>query len=427
MKTMNKIISTPLINQQYRQVKHSSGLDILLCPMEGYSTAYALFAAQVGSIDVTFKTEREDDFVTVPAGIAHFLEHKMFESLEGDAFVKYAKTGASANAFTSFDKTAYLFSCTSNFNESFEILLNQVTTPYFTKENVEKEQGIIAQEIHMYDDNPAWKVMFNLLGAMYHNNPVKVDIAGTVESIADIDADLLYRCYNTFYNLNNMVLILAGNFNEVEALAIADKVLKPAEKITVSSAPVDEPREVLKKSVEESFPISVPVFQIGFKGQSGDSVTNSIKQIYGEIIMDMICGESSDLYRKLYDTGVINSTFSSEMFGGRDFICCLFEGESREPMQIYDILCNEITRLRVEGLDRESFARCKKATYGRYVSVYCKPTSIAHFMLTSHFAGHRDVYECLELVTNVTFEQIVDCFMEDFIPEYSSISIINPS
>ena len=424
---MDKIISTPLINQQYRHIKHASGLDILMCPMTDFSTAFAMFAAKVGSIDVTFKTEKEDDFVTVPAGIAHFLEHKMFESVDGDAFAKYAKTGASANAFTSFDKTAYLFSCTANFNESFEILLEQVSTPYFTKESVEKEQGIIGQEIHMYDDSPAWRVMFNLLGAMYHNNPVKVDIAGTVESISEIDAELLHRCYNTFYNLHNMALVIAGNFDQTEALAIADRMLKPAEQITVSSATIDEPRTVVKKEAEESFPIAVPIFQIGFKGNAGDSTTNSIKQIYGEIIMDMICGESSDLYRKMYDTGLINSTFSSEMFGGRDFICCLFEGESREPKKIYQTLCEEIDRLRVDGLDKASFDRCKKATYGRYVTAYCKPTSMAHFMLTSHFTGMRDVYESLEIVTNVTFEEIVACFMEDFVSEYSCISIVNPS
>ncbi|WP_312640611.1 EF-P 5-aminopentanol modification-associated protein YfmH, partial [Hydrogenoanaerobacterium sp.] len=226
---MNKtVISSERLGENYVKIKHSSGLTMLLCPKPQFSSAYALFGAEIGSIDTTFKTSKDNDFVTVPAGIAHYLEHKLFESEDGDAFERYAKTGASANAYTSFDKTAYLFSCADNFKESIEILLDFVTHPYFTEETVRKEQGIIGQEIKMYDDNPDWRVLFNLLGALYVNNPVRVDIAGTVESIAEIDADLLYRCYNTFYNLNNMVLVVAGNFEIDTVLEAADRILKPA-------------------------------------------------------------------------------------------------------------------------------------------------------------------------------------------------------
>ena len=206
------IIRSERLGIEVCRIKHDSGLTMLLCPMEGFSTAYAAFTTKLGSVDTRFKTQDDADFVDVPEGVAHFLEHKMFENEEGDAFARYAKTGASANAFTSFDRTSYLFACTDRFSESLEILLDFVRRPYFTEASVQKEQGIIGQEIRMYDDSGDWRVMFNLLGALYHNHPVRIDIAGTVESIVQIDHELLYRCHRTFYHLNNMVLCVAGNF-----------------------------------------------------------------------------------------------------------------------------------------------------------------------------------------------------------------------
>ena len=272
---MNKeIVSSPALGEQFQRVEHPSGLTILLCPMEGYSTAYAMFAAKVGSIDTTFKTQHEEDFVEVPPGIAHFLEHKMFECEDGDAFAKYAKTGASANAFTSFDRTAYLFSCTGNFRESMEILLDFVSRPYFTPETVQKEQGIIGQEIRMYDDDPGWRSLFNLLQALYHVNPVRLDIAGTTDSIAEITDQLLYRCYHTFYSLGNMVLTVAGNFRPEDVLEAADKILKKGEDIRIQWRKAQEPREVAQSYVEQPLSVSTPLFQLGFKGTAGDSLQN---------------------------------------------------------------------------------------------------------------------------------------------------------
>lgn len=211
-------------------IKHSSGLEIFVCEMEGFSTTEALFGTKYGSINTCFKTNADKEFTTVPEGIAHFLEHKLFENEDCDAFELYAKTGANANAYTSFDRTCYLFSCSDNYKESLEILLSFVQNPYFTQETVDKEQGIIGQEIKMCDDNPTWKVLFNMLQGMYHKHPVRIDIAGTIESIAEIDADLLYKCYNTFYNLHNMVLVVAGNVKTEEVINIADKLLKSMRK-----------------------------------------------------------------------------------------------------------------------------------------------------------------------------------------------------
>ncbi|MDE6666274.1 MAG: insulinase family protein, partial [Ruminococcus sp.] len=197
-------------------VKHKSGLDIYICEMEGFSGTEALFGTKYGSVNTMFKMRDDEEYTVVPEGIAHFLEHKLFENEDCDVFELYAKTGANGNAYTSFDRTCYLFSCSKNYQDSLKILLDFVQKPYFTKASVDKEQGIIGQEIQMTNDNPEWRVFFNMLRCMYHNHPVKIDIAGTIESIAQIDADLLYKCYHTFYNLNNMVISIAGNIKADE-------------------------------------------------------------------------------------------------------------------------------------------------------------------------------------------------------------------
>ena len=202
------------VGDTYYKLEHPSGLTVFIYPKENSNSTYAVFGTKYGSVDNQFRRSDEDTVHTVPEGIAHFLEHKLFESEDGDAFARYAKTGASANAYTSFDMTCYLFSCTENVEASLEILLDFVQSPYFTEQTVQKEQGIIGQEIRMYDDDPQWRVMFNLLGALYHTHPVKIDIAGTVESISHITPELLYQCYHTFYDLHNMALCVAGNIDK---------------------------------------------------------------------------------------------------------------------------------------------------------------------------------------------------------------------
>lgn len=424
---MNKeTIFSPRLGEGYMRVKHQSGLTLLLCPTPQFSSVYALFGAEVGSIDVSFKTDADDDFVTVPAGIAHYLEHKLFESEEGDAFERYAKTGASANAYTSFDKTAYLFSCSDNFEASLDILLDFVTHPYFTEETVRKEQGIIGQEIKMYDDDPGWRVMFNLLGALYKNNPVRVDIAGTVESIAQIDAPLLYRCYNTFYNLNNMVLAIAGNFEVESVLKAADKILKTAEPIKIEAKTPAEPREVNERRAEMKLPVAMPLFNIGFKQPAGTKRENALNQVLDEILLEIIAGEASPLYRRLYDTGLINPTFDTEAFTGRDFACCIFSGESREPDKVYSEICAEIDRLKAGGLDEAAFTRNKKATYGRYIRMLNHVDDIASVMMHSHFGGFT-AYELIDTVADCTLEQMNLRLKENLMCEHSAISVIMPA
>ncbi len=423
---MKNTVKSSRLGESYTKVEHSSGLTILLCPMKGFSTAYAMFGTQYGSVDTTFKTDADSDFVTVPEGIAHFLEHKLFESEDGDAFARYAATGASANAFTSFDRTAYLFSCSDKFEESMEILLDFVTHPYFTPETVQKEQGIIGQEIRMYDDVADWRVMFGLLGAVYHNHPVRIDIAGTVESIANIDADLLYRCYNTFYNLHNMVLTVAGNFDPAVVLTLADKILKPAPPLKIERKSPPEPDSIKTERVEINLPVATPMFQFGFKGRAGDAIENLKHQVQNEILLEIILGESSPLYRKLYDSGLINATFEYEVMGGRDYITCLCAGESRDPDAVAAAVKEEIKRIQKEGIDHEAFKYCKRASYGRYIGMFSRVEAIAGLLMLAHFAG-VDMYALTDWVAEVSYEDLTDRLMQDFDTERCALSVVSPT
>ncbi|MGI6404141.1 MAG: EF-P 5-aminopentanol modification-associated protein YfmH [Oscillospiraceae bacterium] len=421
---MKEIIRSQRLGEQYQKILHSSGLTILLYPMEGFQSAYALFATNYGSVDETFKTDQDADFITVPAGIAHFLEHKLFESEDGDAFARYAKTGASANAYTSFDKTAYLFSCTDNFKESIEILLDFVTHPYFTPQTVEKEQGIIGQEIRMYDDNPDWRVYFNLLGALYHVNPVRTDIAGTVDSIAQIDADLLYRCYHTFYNLHNMTLAVAGNFDPDVVLEAADRILKAAPKQELIRNIAEEPEEVRASLVEQTLPVALPLFQIGFKGKAGKTERETLwGKIADEVLLDIIAGDSTPLYRRLLEAELINQSFEGEAMASRDYALTLFSGESRDPKRVRDEIATEILRLRSEGIDPQLFDRVKKAVYGRYLGAYGRADALAGLLVAAQFAG-VDAYEILEMLASLTLEQLTDRLPVSFDVNRCALSIV---
>lgn len=422
---MKETIRSQRLHESYVEVRHKSGLRMLLCPMEGYSTTYAMFGTPYGSVDVCFKTDKDPDFVTVPEGIAHFLEHKLFENEDCDAFERYAKTGASANAFTSFDRTCYLFECSENFEASLEILLDFVTHPYFTEQTVQKEQGIIGQEIKMYEDDPDWRVMFNLLCALYHVNPVRIDIAGTTGSIAQISAELLYRCYNTFYNLGNMVLAVAGNFTVDSVLAVADRVLQCAEPVQIEYKRADEPREVYKKEWEQSLSVAVPMFSVGFKADPGPYEENIRGSILDEMLIEIIAGEASPLYRQLYDQSLINQTFYGEAMAGRDYLCNMFSGESRDPRAVQKALYGEIARLQHEGLDPEMFEVAKATVYGRYVGALDKSEGVAGLMVSGAFNG-VGMFEVIDIAAGATIEALQQRLAGSFDIARSAISIINP-
>ena len=399
-----KEIKSVALAERYYKVKHDSGLTIYVYPKEGYSSTYAIFGTKYGSINNCFKVDNGET-VSVPDGIAHYLEHKLFESEDGDAFSRYAKTGANANAYTSFDKTCYLFSCTDNFEESLEILLDFVQSPYFTKETVAKEQGIIGQEIKMYDDSPSWRVMFNMLMNMYKTHPVRIDIAGTVESIAKITPEYLYTCYNTYYNLNNMVLCVAGNTDVDTVLKIADKMLKKSEYHEIDNIFEDEPDEVLSPYVEQKLPVGLPLFNLGFKEKAGKKRVDEKTLAYSEILLFLLASSTSKLYRKLMDENLINASFSYEFFEGEGFLGTIFSGESHNPKKVAEIIKDYIEERKVSGIDEEEFEIAKRATYGDAVSALNSTDHIANIITDFDFSD-RELYTYLDAIADATLEDI---------------------
>ncbi len=422
-KTVKETISSESLHESYLKIKHKSGLTVLLHQMPEYSGIYALFATKFGSVNRTFKTNLDEEFCTVPDGIAHFLEHKLFEGETEDAFVSYSRTGANANAYTSFEKTAYLFSATENIYESLEILLNFVTHPYFTKETVEKEQGIIGQEIKMYDDDPSWCVFLGLLKALFWENPIRIDIAGSVESISEITPELLYRTYNTFYNLSNMVLSIAGNFDVDKVLKLCDKILKPCEEITIESGDINEPQDIFLKKTEKKLEVSMPLFEIGFKEKPCDDILKA--QIENEIMLELIFGEATDFYERLYNEGTINSTFGYEVMSGDGYLVNIIGGEAPDPEKVYDEICAEIDRIKLVGLDAELFEVLKKSFYGGKVSRFNTVESVATSMMNSHFMGY-DAFESLKIISELKLEDIEKRLKNSLFEKYSSISVITP-
>ena len=420
-----EIVKNTQLGEQYYKIEHDSGLTILLYPMKGYSSSYALFGTKYGSIDNCFKRQGEAQFTKVPEGIAHFLEHKLFESEERDAFARYAETGASANAYTSFDKTCYLFSCSDNFKQSLDILLDFVTSPYFTEQTVQKEQGIIGQEIRMYDDDPNWQVYFNLLKCLYQRHPLRIDIAGTVESIAQITAQDLYHCYNTFYNLHNMLLAIAGNFKVEEVLESADRILKKAEDFHVVRASSEEPEEVLSHEMQVSLPVSQPLFQIGFKEMIPCSGQLAKEYVLHTIALECIAGESSELYRKLYDAGLINSSFGSEIMLGDDYRCTIFGGEGRDPGQVREQLAAEIRKYKEKGIPETLFEQQRKALYGRYVRGFGSVDNVAGTMLGSYFLGLGE-FDLLEACATVSCDEVNQYLRTILHEEKMALSVVNP-
>ncbi len=423
---MNKeIITCERLREQYVRIRHKSGCTVCLYPMPKYSTAYAVFGTKYGSVDTVFRTAADPDYVTVPEGIAHYLEHKLFENDECDALELFAKTGATANAFTTFDCTAYLFSCSQNFSENLRILLNFVQEPYFTEESIEKERGIITQEIKMYLDDPGTRVFYNCLEALYFHNPVRIDIAGTPESIQKIDKKLLYRCYDTFYNPNNMVLSIAGNFDPEEALRICDELLKPKEDPKLSVLIPDEPDEVREKYVVRQLPCAVPLFQLGFKIPLPKTEKEQYRQnILYNLLLETALGNVSGFYSRFYDEGLINDSFGTGVFFGRGFFVPILCGESRSPERVRDEAIRELERCKKEGLSRKDFETVKKMTYGSLVGSLANFESVAKAAMRSEFVG-LDLFVSIEITAQATYEDVME-LLQNFNLENHSLSVIEP-
>ena len=418
-----KEIKSNILNEKYYEVKHSSGLKIYIFPKQNYSSTYAIFGTQYGSIHTKFKRSDSEEWTTVPEGIAHFLEHKLFESEDLDAFERYAKTGASANAYTSFDKTCYLFQCSNNLEDNLRILLDFVQHPYFTEQTVQKEQGIIGQEITMYLDVPDWMSEFNLLRCLYKNHPVRIDIAGTVESISQITDKLLYDCYNTFYNLNNMALAIVGNVDVDSVLKVCDECLIPAKPLSIERAFEDEPRDIVKNYEEYHLAMSVPTFAFGYKEACEKPIQSLKKTIETEILLGVIAGKTSPLYQSLIKKGLINSTFSKEYFTGYGFESIIFTGESNNPKAVAQAIKDEIARLRKDGIDKEVFESIRRIMYGSFIMQFNDIDTVANYMIYCDFNKY-DAFDALDIYKNVTVDDIQRRLETMLDERYSALSVV---
>ena len=407
--------------ESYVRAEHSSGLTVYILEKPQYNSAYAIFGTKYGSIDNCFSVDGEK--CEVPEGIAHFLEHKLFESEDGDAFTKYAETGAYANAFTSFDKTCYLFSCSNRFYDNLGILLNFVQSPYFAEKTVQKEQGIIGQEITMYDDSPAWRVMFNMLRCMYKNHPVRIDIAGTVESISHISADLLYKCYNTFYNPGNMFICIAGNVETEKVLEIINKSIKTTEKKQIERIMPIEPAEVVTDYVEQSLEVAQPMFCFGYK-ENADRKPTVKERVCTGILLEMISGDASPLYEELINEGLINDEFSFEYFTGEGYSAVIFEGESQNPKKVAEKIKREIERLKTDGINKKLFSAVRCGMYGNAIRVFNSVEGIA-MQFVDCAANGSGLFDEIKYLKSVTAEDVYKRLnlLEN---DKTVLSVINP-
>ncbi|MDR0404939.1 MAG: insulinase family protein [Oscillospiraceae bacterium] len=405
---------------------HESGLKVCIFEKKDSNSSFAILGTKFGSINTKFVDVKSSESVTVPDGIAHYLEHKLFENEDGDSFQKFARTGASANAYTSFDITAYLFSCTDNFFESLKILLDFVQNPYFTKESVDKEREIIAQEIKMYDDDPHWSVENNMLAGMYHKHPVRVDIAGDVDSISKITAESLFLCYSNFYNLNNMSLCIAGKQDKNEILEILDKKIVPVP--TVKTKPIfpEEPYEVLNQRVEQEFDIKLPNFRLGFKEKMTLEDLPLKKAVLSDLILEIFASKASPLYRELMDKELINSSFRASFMEGPGYAHIVFSGESTNPDMVAEIIRKAALEFRTgDGITEEDFDRAKKVVYASYVFLLDEVKDIASSMLHSSLFG-REFFSHMDAAADAKIEDLKERLTEELDPDNSCLSIVSP-
>ena len=427
---MEKIVNDILKEEVYYE-KLQNGLDVYFMPKRGFMKKYAILATDYGSNDLEFVPIGEDKKIRVNEGIAHFLEHKMFEQPDGgDAFDKFSKLGVNANAFTNFTMTAYLFSATENFYESLEHLIDYVQTPYFTDENVEKEKGIIAQEIKMYNDDPDWNVYFNCLKAMYVNYPARIDIAGTVDSIYKITKEELYKCYNTFYNPGNMALFVVGDLDVEKVIDVTkksnnykvDRLSKSIERFYP-----EEPEGVKEKEVIEKFPISMPMFNIGFKdsnvGLKGKELLR--KEIVTDILVGMLFKKGSKLYEDLYMQGLINENFGAGFSSQVDYAFSIIAGDSKEPKKVKEIILDYIEKSKKEGLSKEEFERTKKKKIGSFIKCFDSINFIGNSFISYVFKD-INLLDYLDIIKDITFEEVEERLKEHFKEEYCVISIVEP-
>ena len=402
-----------------------NGLPVYIVPKKGFSRKYALFATRYGGMDMRF--EKDGQWLDTPAGIAHYLEHKMFDTEEGNALQELAKNGAEPNAFTSNAITCYYFDATEKFYESLEILLSFVSVPYFTDESVQKEQGIIAQEIGMIEDNPEWQVYKQLMQALYHTSPARTPVAGSVESISHITAQTLYDCHKAFYTPANMCLVMVGDVKPERIIAAANQIL-PAKSgpLIRRDYGAEEELTAAEHFVTAAMEVSMPTFLVGFKcpPQHGGEEQHRFTAI-GELACDVLMGESSPLYARLYAEGLINGSFGAafDLLPGASYVYA--GGDSKDPQAVAEAILSEAQRLVSQGMDGDYYRRVVNANFGAALKALNSFESIAVSMAEGCFQDY-DPYRFPEVYDSITVEDVLDFLRQNMTRDHMALSVITP-
>ena len=420
-----QIIEDSRVKEKIYVEKLPNGLTVMIIPKKGIQKKYVIWGTNYGSNDSKFIVPGETEETEVPKGVAHFLEHKMFEQESGiNSLDTLTALGVDANAYTTNDHTAYLFECTENFYPALDELMDYVQHPYFTDANVEKEKGIIGQEIMMYDDYPEWKVYLNAMEAMYHEHPVKLDITGTIETISHIDKSILYKCYNTFYNPSNMAMVVCGDFEPEELLEeIKKRLIYKKANGEIKRIYPEEKEEIVKEKIEQNMDVSQPLFAIGIKDKLVDTKERVRKHIAIEILLNIIIGKSSKLYKELYDEGILFATPGLDYEFARGYAHILITGQSPSPDEIFERFKNTVENIKKEGIDSEEFCRIKKRIYGEYVKEYNDVADIARMFLADFFKEINS-FDYLEEINTVDEQYAEQILKEIFDDKKMIISVI---
>ena len=402
-----------------------NGLPVYIVPKKDFLRKYALFATRYGGMDMRF--EKDGQWLDTPAGIAHYLEHKMFDTEDGNALQELAKNGAEPNAFTSNAITCYYFDATEKFYESLEILLSFVSIPYFTDESVQKEQGIIGQEIGMIEDNPEWQVYKQLMQALYHTSPARTPVAGSVESISHITAQTLYDCHKAFYTPANMCLVVVGDVKPERIIAAANQIL-PAKSgpLIRRDYGAEEELTAAEHFVSAAMEVSMPTFLVGFKcAPQPDSPEQMRATAIGELACDLMMGESSPLYARLYSQGLINGSFgaSYDILPGAAYVYA--GGDSKDPRAVAQAILAEAERLGKEGLDEAYYRRIVNANFGAALKALNSFESIAVSMAEGCFRRY-DPYRFPEVYDSITQQDVLNFIRDSFAESHMALSVIYP-
>jgi predicted Zn-dependent peptidase len=416
------------IDEKYIQYKHTSGMNVIVIPKRGHMQKRAEFVTEYGSLDNEFMLEGSDEKIIMPYGIAHFLEHKLFEQEYGNVMDKFAELGSNPNAYTSYNRTAYTFSCTDKFAENLDLLLSYVQTPYIDDESVEREKGIIAQEILMYEDDPDYKVYSNLMEQMYINNPIRNSVAGTVESIRNITRDNLMDCYNAFYHPSNMTLFITGDVNEEKVFDAVDKHIASQGKIFKRPKVLmpQEPDEIGENFRNANAQINLPVFEMGIKTNSiGTDIEMEMKRSVAiKLVMKELFDTGSEVFEKLFSEGLINDSFEYDSSLDQRYGHIVIGGESANPKKVYDVLIKYIEQKKRMGLDDKIFAVNKNAFKGSYIRGLNSIKSIDSGFVHSYYKG-MNMFDYFNVYDKIDIGFVNEVLQKEFNLERIALSIIN--